>query len=180
MVAAQTLREIGFGGRVVMMNRENCVPYDHTILRKYLLSGEQGAEKSPLQKQSFCVEHRVERRSGEVVGVDPGGRSLRCTDGSSLRYDALLLATAGKPKRPVLPGSDLAGVFVLRSRADADAILFQAERSVCAVIIGGGLIRMRIAASLRDGARMGDIECLCRCGANQGAGGIEPGRVWVP
>jgi NADPH-dependent 2,4-dienoyl-CoA reductase/sulfur reductase-like enzyme len=67
-----------------------------------------------------------------------------------LRYDAALLATGGTPKRPDMPGCDLGNVFVLRSRADADAILTQAERSTRAVVLGASFIGMEVAASLRE------------------------------
>jgi apoptosis-inducing factor 3 len=39
-LAAQTLRQQGFGGRIVMLDPENRVPYDRTLLSKYHLSGQ--------------------------------------------------------------------------------------------------------------------------------------------
>ena len=149
-VAAQTLREVGFGGRVVMLDRENRVPYDRTVLSKYVLSGEKGAEKSPLQTQSFYREHRIERRTAEVTEIDVPGRRITCADGAVLHYDAALLATGGTPRRPELRGADLGNVLLLRSRADADAILAQAERSERAVVLGASFIGMEVAASLRE------------------------------
>ena len=122
-VAAQTLREAGFGGRVLMLDRENRVPYDRTILSKYVLSGEHGAEKSPLQPQSFYRNQRIERMTANVTAIDASTHRITCADGTVIGYDAALLATGGVPKRPDMPGNDLGNVFVLRSRADADAIL---------------------------------------------------------
>ena len=49
-----------------------------------------------------------------------------------------------------MPGADLGHVYTLRSRGDADAILLQAERSTCAVILGASFIGMEVAASLRE------------------------------
>ena len=149
-VAAQTLRQAGFGGRVVMLDQANRVPYDRTVLSKYFLSGEQGAEKSPLQTQSFYKQHRIERLTAEVTQVDPSGREVVCADGTRLRYDAALLATGAAPTRPDLRGADLGNVFLLRSRDAADAILAQAERSERAVILGASFIGMEVAASLRE------------------------------
>ncbi len=149
-VAAQTLRENGFGGRVVMLDRDNRVPYDRTILSKYAISGEKGGEKSPLQTQSFYRSERIERMTATVTAIDATARRITCADGAVLRYDAALLATGGVPKRPDMPGIDLGNVFVLRSRADADAILAQAERSTRAVVLGTGFIGMEVAASLRE------------------------------
>jgi NADPH-dependent 2,4-dienoyl-CoA reductase/sulfur reductase-like enzyme/nitrite reductase/ring-hydroxylating ferredoxin subunit len=149
-VAAQTLRERGFGGRLVMLDAQNRVPYDRTVLSKYALSGEPGAEKSPLQTQDYYRRHRIERRTAQVVALDAAARRITCGDGTPLRYDAALVATGGTPRRPSLPGADLRNVFLLRSRADADAILAQAERSERAVVLGASFIGMEVAASLRE------------------------------
>jgi NADPH-dependent 2,4-dienoyl-CoA reductase/sulfur reductase-like enzyme/nitrite reductase/ring-hydroxylating ferredoxin subunit len=149
-VAAQTLREIGFSGRVVMLDRENRVPYDRTVLSKHYLSGEHGSEKSPLQTQDFYRRHAIERVTAEVIGIDVHQRSVNCADGSSFNYDSILLATGGEPRRPGFRGSALGNVFVLRSRSDAEAILAQAERSQRVVVLGASFIGMEVAASLRE------------------------------
>jgi NADPH-dependent 2,4-dienoyl-CoA reductase/sulfur reductase-like enzyme/nitrite reductase/ring-hydroxylating ferredoxin subunit len=149
-VAAQTLRQEGFSGRIVVLDRENRVPYDRTVLSKYFLSGEQGAEKSPLQTQSFYRGHRIERLAAEVKAIDHDARRIICADGSILTYDAALLATGGSPKRPPIPGAGAPNVFLLRNRADADAILARAERSESVVVLGASFIGMEVAASLRE------------------------------
>lgn len=149
-VAAQTLREEGFTGRVVMLDGANRVPYDRTVLSKYALSGRKGAEKSPLQTQSFYRGRGIERRTAEIARIDAEARRITCADGAVLHYDAALLATGAAPVLPPLPGTALRHVYTLRSRADADAILAQAERSERAVILGASFIGMEVAASLRE------------------------------
>jgi NADPH-dependent 2,4-dienoyl-CoA reductase/sulfur reductase-like enzyme/nitrite reductase/ring-hydroxylating ferredoxin subunit len=149
-LAAQTLRETGFNGRIVMLDQHNRVPYDRTVLSKYVLSGEQNAEKSPLQSQSFYRQHRIERWTAQVISLDAVQKTISCADGFTLSYDAALLATGAAPIRPDIPGAHLGNVFVLRSREDADAILAQAERSERAVVLGASFIGMEVAASLRE------------------------------
>lgn len=149
-VAAQTLREAGFGGRVLMLDRDNRVPYDRTLLSKYVLSGQSGGEKSPLQTQDWYRQHGIERHTAEVVRVDAPARRISCADGTEVAYDAALLAPGGTPRRPSLEGVDRRNVFLLRSRTDADAILAQAERSRRAVVLGTSFIGMEVAASLRE------------------------------
>jgi apoptosis-inducing factor 3 len=149
-VAGQTLRELGFNGRVVMLDQENRVPYDRTVLSKHFLSGEHGAEKSPLQTQGYYRQHRIERRTAIVTNVDVQQRRVTCVDGTVFAYDAALLAMGATPRRPSLAGADLGNVFLLRSRADADAILAQAERSERVVVLGASFIGMEVAASLRE------------------------------
>jgi apoptosis-inducing factor 3 len=148
--AAQTLREEGFGGRLVMVSHEPELPYDRTVLSKYKLSGEPGGEKTPLQDADFYTRHRIERRRAEIAEVDAASARVRFADGSALIYDAALLATGGIPKAPKLAGADLGGVFLLRTAADSDAILAGAGKSRRAVVVGGGFIGMEVAASLRE------------------------------
>ena len=103
-----------------------------------------------MQSQEFYRQHGIERVTAEVVRLDPASRRIECADGSHWQYDAALVATGGVPSKPDLPGADLPGVFLLRSRADADAVLAQAERSARAVILGASFIGMEVAASLRE------------------------------
>jgi nitrite reductase/ring-hydroxylating ferredoxin subunit len=63
--AAQTLRKAGFGGRIVMLDRENRVPYDRTILSKYVLSGQSGGRN-----------RRCRRRSGIGDTASSGARGM--------------------------------------------------------------------------------------------------------
>ncbi|HEY4174440.1 MAG TPA: FAD-dependent oxidoreductase, partial [Rhodopila sp.] len=149
-LAAQTLRETGFNGRIVMLDQHNRVPYDRTLLSKTVLSGEQSAEKSPLQSQSFYRQHRIERRTAQVTSLDAARKTISCADGFTLSYDAALLATGTAPIHPDITGANVSDVFVLRSREDADAILAQAERSERAVVLGASFIGMEVAASLRE------------------------------
>lgn len=149
-LAAQTLREEGFTGRVVLIDAANRVPYDRTILSKYHLSGEKGAEKSPLRSQAEYAALGVERRTGTVKALDAATREITLDDGERLRFDAALVATGGKPTWTDLPGATLANVFTLRSRDDADRILAQAERSRRAAVLGASFIGLEVAASLRQ------------------------------
>jgi nitrite reductase/ring-hydroxylating ferredoxin subunit len=66
-MAVQTLREEGFGGRIVLIDRTGRVPYDRTLLSKYFLSGGSGGEKTPLQEQAYYPRHGIERVAAEVT-----------------------------------------------------------------------------------------------------------------
>jgi len=149
-VAAQTLREAGFAGRVVMIGREDLLPYDRTVLSKYALSGQKGGEKSPLQDAGFYHARGIERLVQDVVAIDPATRAIGFADGTRLPYDAALVATGGAARRPTFPGADLDGVFLLRSAADADAIVEAAGRARRVVVIGAGFIAIEVAGSLRE------------------------------
>ena len=148
--AAQTLREEGFAGRVVMVGREDRLPYDRTVLSKYALSATEGGEKTPLQDAGFYARHRIERRHGDARSLDMGAREVVLADGARLGFDAMLLATGAEPRPLPVPGGDLPGLFLLRGAADAEAIAAAAEGARRAVVVGTGFIAMEAAASLRE------------------------------
>jgi len=149
-VAAQTLRAEGFAGMIVMIDPEGELPYDRTLLSKYMLSGAEAGEKSPLQDAAFYQRHAIERRRGRVQLLDPARKIIRLEDGTDLTYDAALVATGGRPIRPDFPGHELQNVFLLRSKADAQHLLAAAIPGHRAIVLGASFIGMEVAASLRE------------------------------
>ncbi len=149
-LAAQTLREEGFAGRVVMIGREDRLPYDRTVLSKYTLGGTEGKEKTPLQDAAFYERRRIERIAGEVERIDAEARSVTVFGHPPIAYAAALVATGGTPRGLGIPGGDMQGVFTLRTQADAEAIVAAAEGAKRAVVAGAGFIGMEAAASLRE------------------------------
>ncbi|GAA0602978.1 FAD-dependent oxidoreductase [Craurococcus roseus] len=148
--AAAALREFGFGGRVVLVGREPGLPYDRTSLSKFVVSGEMApGEVPPLLPPGFFEERRIERIEAEAVRLDAPARRVHLNDGRALPYDAALIATGGVPKRLGVPGADLPGVFVLRDRPDAAAILAAAPEGARAVVLGAGFIGLEAASALR-------------------------------
>ena len=149
--AAQTLREEGFRGDVVMITREDRAPYDRPNLSKDYLQGHAEPEWMPLRSEEFFSEHNIKLiLNREVTRVDAHTKTITFEGGETMDYDALLVATGGVPVRLNIPGSDLKNVCVLRSFADADSIIETAKRSRRAVVIGSSFIGMEAAYSLRE------------------------------
>jgi NADPH-dependent 2,4-dienoyl-CoA reductase/sulfur reductase-like enzyme/nitrite reductase/ring-hydroxylating ferredoxin subunit len=148
---AAALREKGFGGRVVLIDREPEAGYDRTVLSKFVIAGEMPPDEvPPLRDESFYREQRIEQINSDVMGLDAANRTLRLADGQSLSYDAAVIATGGIPKTLSLPGADLPQVFVLRSKAQAQRILTSAKPGQRAVIVGDSFIALESASSLRQ------------------------------
>jgi NADPH-dependent 2,4-dienoyl-CoA reductase/sulfur reductase-like enzyme/nitrite reductase/ring-hydroxylating ferredoxin subunit len=147
---AAALREKGFGGRILMIDREPEAGYDRTVLSKYVLAGDMAADKTPpLRDETYFTQQRIERRHGEVTELDVDARQIRLASGETLSYDAVLLATGGVPRTPGFAGLDLPNVFTLRSLADSRRILDRTQPGQRAVIIGDSFIAMEVASSLR-------------------------------
>lgn len=149
--AAQTLREEGFRGQVVMITREDRAPYDRPNLSKDYLHGHADPEWMPLRPQEFFAEHDIQLLfNREVMRVDARAKTIVFEGGDTMDYDALLVATGGAPVRLNIPGSDLKNVCVLRSFADSDSIIETAGRSRRVVVVGASFIGMEAAYSLRE------------------------------
>lgn len=148
---AAALREKGFGGRIVLVDGEPDAGYDRTVLSKFVLAGEMSPkEVPPLRDEAFYQAQRIERVQSEVSALDAPGKTLHLNNGAILRYDAAVLATGGAPNPLKLPGADLANVFVLRSKSQAEQIINAAQPGQRAVIIGDSFIALECASALRE------------------------------
>lgn len=149
--AAQTLREEGFRGNVVMITREDRAPYERPNLSKDYLNGHAEPEWMPLRPDEFFTDRDIQLlRHKEVTRVDAHSKTITFAGGETMEYDALLVATGGAPVRLNIPGSDLKNVCLLRSFADADSIIETASRSRRVVVVGASFIGMEAAYSLRE------------------------------
>src|SRR4051794_14530031 len=92
--AAETLREQGFAGRVVVVGAEPERPYERPPLSKDYLRGESEREKAYVHEAGWYAEHDVELRvSQTATSLDPARRELALDTGERLAFDRLLLAT---------------------------------------------------------------------------------------
>jgi 3-phenylpropionate/trans-cinnamate dioxygenase ferredoxin reductase component len=149
--AAETLREEGSDGPIVLVGAEHERPYERPPLSKDYLRGEVGREKVYVHDEGFYGEHDIELRLGRsAVALDTSSRELELDGGERLRYDRLLLATGAEPRRLSIPGAELEGVLYLRSVQDSDALRERLERGGRVVVVGAGWIGAEVAASARQ------------------------------
>ncbi|MFW5663354.1 MAG: NAD(P)/FAD-dependent oxidoreductase, partial [Bacteroidota bacterium] len=149
--AAQAMRDAGFEGRIVMLTYEDKLPYDRPSLSKSFMKGESPKEWLPLKDEDFYRNNRIEIKKRIYVDrIDKQNNSLYFSDGGSLTYHKLLIATGGRPVTPDIPGKDLENVFTLRSYEDTLEIIETAKHNKKAVIIGSSFIGMETASSLGE------------------------------
>lgn len=147
--AAETLRKAGYQGRIVMVSREDRLPYDRTWLSKDYFIGKVSRDQMPLRSPDFYRAYDIEvLLNKQAVRVDAATKTITFEDGDTLSYDALLLATGGKPRQLDVPGADLQNVFTLRNFADTEQILAAALAASQAVVIGSSFIGMETASGL--------------------------------
>uniref|UniRef100_A0A8C4W4X8 Rieske domain-containing protein n=1 Tax=Gopherus evgoodei TaxID=1825980 RepID=A0A8C4W4X8_9SAUR len=143
LVCAETLRQEGFTGRIVMVTKEKHVPYDRTQLSKVCAWPDHAVVRSSEPNTACCPSLL------QVVSVDMQGQKAHFQDGAFQRYDQLLIATGSSPRQLQCPGSDLENVCSLQTPEDANRILHLATGKRV-VILGASFIGMEVAAFLSD------------------------------
>jgi 3-phenylpropionate/trans-cinnamate dioxygenase ferredoxin reductase subunit len=150
--AAETLREEGFDGPVVLVGEEPEPPYERPPLSKDYLLGKAAREDSRVHPADWYAAHDVDLRTGvRAEHLDAGAHRVRLSTGEELPYAALLLATGSSARRLPVSGADLEGVHYLRTLADADRLkaeLVDGGRRV--VVVGGGWIGLEVTAAARS------------------------------
>jgi apoptosis-inducing factor 3 len=148
--AAEMLRREGFASSLTMLSSDDAAPYDRPNCSKDYLAGNAPEEWMPLRPPEYFKEQNIDLRlATQATGIDPKARQLALANGDTLEFDSLLLATGAEPIRLDIPGADLPHVHVLRSLADARAIIAAAKQARRAVVIGASFIGLEVAASLR-------------------------------
>ncbi|MGA5299571.1 NAD(P)/FAD-dependent oxidoreductase [Nucisporomicrobium flavum] len=148
--AAETLRDEGFTGRVVLLGDEPERPYERPPLSKGLLLGTAEEDSVHVHDAGWYAAHDVELRTEcPATAVDRAGHHVRLSDGQELAYDKLLLATGARPRGLPLPGAGLDGVLHLRTLADARRLTQTVTGGAKLVVIGAGWIGLEVAAAAR-------------------------------
>lgn len=143
-VCAETLRQEGFSGRLVMICAEKYSPYDRIKLSKQL---DLGIDKIQLRPDTFYKEHDIDiMLNTKLVKLDAEKKTLELDNGESISYNVVFLATGSKPRKINLPGIDLDNVFTLRSLNDASNINAALSPESNVVIYGSSFIGMETAA----------------------------------
>jgi 3-phenylpropionate/trans-cinnamate dioxygenase ferredoxin reductase subunit len=149
--AAITLREAAADARVTLIGAEAEPPYERPPLSKTYLRGEVPFEKALVRPSAFYAERGIQTIFGtRVTRIDPAAHMVELEDHRQVPFDALLVATGGRNRRVSIPGSDLDGIYSLRTVEDANRIRAEMTPGRRAVVVGMGFIGSEVAASLRQ------------------------------
>ena len=149
--AVETLRGKGYAGSLTLVGDEVHLPYERPPLSKGYLAGTSPFEKAVVHPEQWYRDNDVDLRLAvKAIAIDRGAHEVTLTDGTTLPYSKLLLATGALPRHIDLPGADAQGVLYLRNREDSDAIRASFGPGKRIAIIGAGWIGLEVAAAARQ------------------------------
>jgi len=142
------LRGKGYEGRVTLLGNEPVAPYQRPPLSKGYLLGDMDVDRLLLRPESYYSDNAITLRTDSAVSaIAPETRRITLATGESISYGNLVLATGAVPRRlPAGMGGELAGVHVVRTLADVDALAPACRPGARLLIVGGGYIGLEAAA----------------------------------
>ncbi len=148
--AAFALRRSGFDGSLSLISAEPYLPYDRPPLSKKVLTSEADPQSTSLSDAASYAAQEIALFLGVgASAIDRHARQIRLTNGDTLRYDKVLLATGSRARHLAIPGSELEGIHYLRSLDDCIALKTALRPGLSVAIIGGGYVGLEVAASAR-------------------------------
>jgi NAD(P)H-nitrite reductase large subunit len=149
--AAKEIRAIDESGSITVVSDDSREPYFRPLLSELIADPE--IEKKNgfnINRPEWYKDNSVTLLLNEkAAGIDSLTKTIRLASGGDIQYDRLIIAAGSSPfVPPVLQNSDGA-VYTLRSYADALNIREKASGSSAAVVVGGGLLGLETAYSLK-------------------------------
>lgn len=148
ITAARQIRKLS-EHRITVVSSETDHFFSRTALM-YIYMGHLRFEDTKPYEDWFWKKNRIELLRGFVKKVEPEQRRLLLEDGSTLRFDKLLIATGSRSNKFGWPGQDLAGVQGLYHYQDLENMERHSAGLRRAVIVGGGLIGIEMAEMLHS------------------------------
>ena len=148
--AAALLRQYGWQGPITLIGAEGVPPYQRPPLSKGWLRGDSDLASLLLRPASFYAANAITLDlSSTVTAIDRANRALMLATGEHIAYDRLILALGARARVLPVAGRDLAGVFILRTVADADRLKAALRPGLRLSVVGAGYIGLEVAASAR-------------------------------
>jgi NAD(P)H-nitrite reductase large subunit len=151
VIAAETIRKHAPYDTITVVGDENEAPYSRMAI-PYLLIGQVGEEGTHLRHTPghFDTLQVKLLRGVRARGLDVQKRSIELSDGNTLGFDTLLIATGSSPATPPIPGINGPGVHSCWTLADARAIARLAQPGAKVLQMGAGFIGCIIMEALQQ------------------------------
>ena len=151
VTAARHIRKLS-NKKITIISAETDHFFSRTALM-YIYMGHMTYENTKPYEDWFWKKNKINLKKGFVKTIETKSKMLHFSNGETLLYDKLIIATGSKSNKFGWPGQDLNGVQGLYSKQDLDNLeVYAPDDKTCqhAVIVGGGLIGIELAEMLHS------------------------------
>jgi NADH oxidase (H2O2-forming) len=162
LTAASNIRKYSDKAKITVITRENQVAYSQCAI-PYVIGGEiESFDEIVMHTPEYYKKHGINiLTDSDVFEIVSSEKYVRYRSNKSqninekdqgdiLNYDYLVIATGGSPFIPPVEGTDLNGVFKVRTIEDGIKIKKWAEKSKKAVVVGAGAIGLELGYGLKQ------------------------------
>jgi NAD(P)H-nitrite reductase large subunit len=159
--ASEAIRANDRNGTITIISKENYMAYGRPLI-SYLLANKIECDKIYLRDKDSYEKKKINVLLGmEAVKINVKRNEVFLSNGKSLNYDKLLIATGGSPIRLPVQDVETQGIFHFNMLDDVFAIEKVLEKVNSAVVIGGGLIGLKATEALTErGIKVTMIELM--------------------
>ena len=138
--------------QITIISAETDYFFSRTALM-YVYMGHMTFEHTQPYENWFWKKNNINLKNAYVETVRTTEKKLQLSNGETMTYDTLVIATGSKPNKFGWPGQELNGVQGLYHKQDLENLeRYAPNNQICkrAVIVGGGLIGIELAEMLRS------------------------------
>ena len=151
VTAARHIRKLS-DKQITIISAESEFFFSRTALM-YVYMGHMKFEHTQPYEPWFWKKNNINLKKGWISSIETSSKELICSNGETITYDKLIIATGSKPNKFGWPGQDLKGVMGMYHKQDLEQLKkYAPNNKVCkrAVIVGGGLIGIELAEMLHS------------------------------
>ena len=147
--AIQAIRERDKEGKILVLSPEKHTAYCRPLIT-YVLAGDVERWRLPYKRESFYQQNSVDVLYGVgLEGLDAKNRVAYLTNGEKVPFEKLLLAVGGTPFVPPIEGVEGPDVYTYTTIADMEAVEARLSEIRKVVVVGAGMIGMKVAEALK-------------------------------
>jgi NAD(P)H-nitrite reductase large subunit len=148
VIAAETIRKHAPNDRITIVGDEAEPPYSRMAI-PYLLMGNIDERGTYLRKNdAHFADLKIKTVNAKAIAAPAATKKIALSNGETLGFDTLLIATGSHPSRPPIPGIDSAGVHPCWTLQNARNIMALAQPGARVLQMGAGFIGCIIMEAL--------------------------------
>lgn len=155
-------RKINEIDEIEIFSKEKTTFYDRFKLPEYLSGAHLWDQLLKMDKAEEASLNISIHRGMSILKIDRESKCIIDAENNKTAYDILIIATGSRAAKPKNTPKK-SGIFTMRSRHDAENFRNNVPQNAEVVIVGGGILGLEVASSLREkGAKVTIIQRTSR------------------